>query len=107
MGGWNAPGMASPGAGAGGAGRIVEVHDPAWQDALARVPHDVYHLPGYARVEADVNGATPVAFVHAGERSTFLLPLLLRPVPGSAPRRRDLALRLPRPGQRRPPGRRR
>ena len=28
--------------------------------------------------------ATPVAFVHSGERHTFLLPLLLRAVPGSA-----------------------
>jgi hypothetical protein len=67
-----------------GVGRIVGMDDPAWEDALARVPHDVYHLPGYARVEAEVNDATPVAFVHVGERSTFLLPLLLRPVPGSA-----------------------
>src|SRR3954463_13529209 len=76
--------MTSGGAGVHGVGRIVGMDDPAWEDALARVPHDVYHLPGYARVEAEVNDATPVAFVHVGERSTFLLPLLLRPVPGSA-----------------------
>ena len=75
--------MASRGGGDCGAGRIVDAGDPAWDGALARVPHDVYHLPGYARVEADVQAATPVAFLHTGERHTFLLPLLLRPVPGS------------------------
>ncbi len=76
--------MASRGGGGCGAGRLVEPGDPAWEDALARVPHDVYHLPGYSRVEAEVLAATPVAFVYRGERHTFLLPLLLRPVPGSA-----------------------
>jgi hypothetical protein len=76
--------MASRGGGECGAGRIVEAGDPAWDAALARVPHDVYHLPGYARVEAEIQDATPVAFVHRGDRHTFLLPLLLRPVPGSA-----------------------
>jgi hypothetical protein len=75
--------MASRGGADGGAGRIVEAGDPAWDDTLARVPHDVYHLPGYARVEAEVQQATPVAFLHTGERHRFLLPLLLRPVPGS------------------------
>ena len=75
--------MARPRDGDGGAGRLVEVGDPAWDDALARVPHDVYHLPGYARVEAEVQDALPVAFVHAANERTFLLPLLLRPVPGS------------------------
>src|SRR5919199_2565993 len=75
--------MASPGEGDGGAGRIVEAGDPAWDDALARVPHDVYHLAGYARVEAEAQQARPVAFLHTGERHTFLLPLLLRSVPGS------------------------
>jgi Acetyltransferase (GNAT) domain len=75
--------MASPGEGDGDAGRFVEAGDPAWDEALARVPHDVYHLPGYARVEAEVQDATPVAFLHTGARHTFLLPLLLRPVPGA------------------------
>jgi hypothetical protein len=75
--------MARPGGGDCGVGRIVEPGDSAWADAVARVPHDVYHLPGYARVEAEVQAATPVAFVHTGKRHTFLLPLLLRPLPGS------------------------
>lgn len=75
--------MAGGGGGDGGRGRLVEAGDPSWDDALSRIPHDVYHLPGYARVEAEIHAATPVAFVHTGERHTFLLPLLLRPVPGT------------------------
>ena len=73
--------MAS-GGGDDGVGRLVEPGDPAWDAALERVPHDVYHLPGYARVDAGLAGGTPVAFVHDGGRHTFLLPLVLRPVPG-------------------------
>jgi CelD/BcsL family acetyltransferase involved in cellulose biosynthesis len=33
-------------------------------------------------VDAGLAGGTPVAFVHDGGRHTFLLPLVLRPVPG-------------------------
>ena len=73
--------MASVG-GSTGDGRLVDPDDPEWAAVLERVPHDVYHLPGYARVDAGLAGGTPVAFVRDAGRHAFLLPLVLRPVPG-------------------------
>ena len=68
----------------GGEGALVEPGDPCWDAALAAVPHDVYHLPGYARVDAELAGGRPVAYVHRRGDRTLLLPLVLRPVPGTA-----------------------
>ncbi len=55
---------------------------PLWQNMLAAVRHDVYHLPEYCALWARREGGRPAAFFaesDAGER--FLLPLIVRPVP--------------------------
>jgi hypothetical protein len=64
-------------------GALLEPGDPAWADALRRVHHDVYHLPGYVTLDARLSGGTPVAFRYDEMGQVFLLPLVLRPVPGT------------------------
>ena len=64
-------------------GALLEPADPAWADALRRVHHDVYHLPGYVTLDADRSGGTPVAFRYDEMGQVFLLPLVLRPIPGT------------------------
>ena len=64
-------------------GALLEPGDPAWADALRRVPHDVYHLPEYVTLDARLSGGTPVAFRYDERGQVFLLPLVLRPVPGT------------------------
>lgn len=61
---------------------LVGAGSTAWDDALGRLRHDVYHLPGYGRVDAGP-GEEPVAFVHREGDSVFLLPLVLRPIEDS------------------------
>jgi hypothetical protein len=61
--------------------RFVEPGDPAWTRFLSKVPHDVYHLPGYVAVEAArVDGEAGALIVEAGDRG-LLIPLVLRPLP--------------------------
>ncbi|GIF38456.1 GNAT family N-acetyltransferase [Actinoplanes xinjiangensis] len=64
-------------------GALLEPADPAWADALRRVHHDVYHLPGYVTLDAHLSGGTPVAFRYDEMGQVLLLPLVLRPVPGT------------------------
>ncbi|MEV4348652.1 GNAT family N-acetyltransferase [Actinoplanes sp. NPDC049596] len=60
---------------------ILKPDDRAWADTLARVRHDVYHLPEYARLDAGLPETRPIAFRYAEADRVLLLPLLLRPVP--------------------------
>jgi hypothetical protein len=53
----------------------------AWSDALGRVRHDVYHLPEYVRLDADLSGGTPAAVRYDDGSHLLLLPLVLRDVP--------------------------
>lgn len=59
---------------------LIEPTDPRWQDMLA-LRHDVYHLPGYGRLESmRLGGEVFGAYVEQpGVR--LLLPLIRRPVP--------------------------
>lgn len=56
----------------------LEVDDPGWRAALARLPHDFYHLPEYSKLEGATQAAQPRAFgFREGDREVFL-PYLLR-----------------------------
>ncbi len=57
--------------------------DPRWAHFLDNSPHDFYHLPSYARMVSKYEGGTPVAFYAEAGESSFLLPLLIRPLPES------------------------
>jgi hypothetical protein len=63
---------------------ILEPGDAAWGESLARVPHDVYHLPGYARV-CETHEPWPVRLAAVTLRGDVLLqPFMLRPLPRDA-----------------------
>ena len=60
-------------------GALLETGDTAWAEALRRVRHDVYHHPDYVKLAE----GTPAAFRYDEGDHLMLLPLLLRPVPGT------------------------
>jgi len=63
----------------------LELDDPRWSGALARLPHDFYHRPEYVGLDADWNHARPMAFLaRAGEAELFV-PYLLRRCEGLGP----------------------
>lgn len=57
--------------------------NPAWTAFLEAVPHDFYHLPGYVRLCADREGGEATAFLAREGGAALLIPLVLRPVPGT------------------------
>jgi hypothetical protein len=66
--------------------------DPAWPAVLRMMPHDLYHLPDYARVEAARMGAEALGFWAQRDDRAFFVPVLLRdcpPLGGSGDGRRD------------------
>jgi hypothetical protein len=62
-------------------GALLEPDDTAWAEALDRTRHDIYHLPSYARLDAQLSGGTPLAFRYDEADHVMLLPLILRPIP--------------------------
>jgi hypothetical protein len=64
-------------------GALLEPDDTAWAEALDRTRHDIYHLPGYARLDARLTGGAATAFRYDEAGHVLLLPLILRPVPGT------------------------
>jgi hypothetical protein len=64
-------------------GVLLDPDSPRWQDALARAAHDVYQRPGYVRFDAAYAGGTPVAYCYESGPHVFLLPLVLRGIPGT------------------------
>jgi hypothetical protein len=62
---------------------LVPPSSPHWAAVRRRVPHDVYHDPGYLALDADYTGGRAVAFVYREAEHALLLPLVLQPIPGS------------------------
>lgn len=60
---------------------FITPSDRRWKDTLAAVPHDFYHLPEYLRFCERWEGGEAGAFWAESGGSSFLLPLLLRPIP--------------------------
>ncbi len=56
--------------------------DSAWRQTLARLRHDVYHLPAYVRVSARHEGGTSRAFLADERDQQLLVPLLIKPLDG-------------------------
>jgi CelD/BcsL family acetyltransferase involved in cellulose biosynthesis len=63
---------------------FVEPSDPRWAETLARVPHDVYHLPDYVAVEARRQGGRALAYFAAEGEHRLLIPLVVRPIEPAA-----------------------
>ena len=63
--------------------RWVEIDDPAWNETLASLDHDVYHLAEWTAAEAGLVGGTPRAFSFISGDDRLFLPLVFRPIPGT------------------------
>ena len=61
---------------------FIHPMDERWAGALAVARHDVYDTPAYLVADAGGQGAEPSGFFAADGDRIFLLPLLLRTVPG-------------------------
>jgi len=62
---------------------LLAAPDAAWAEALARLRHDVYHLPQYVQLDARMAGGTAAAFRYDEAGHVLLIPLIVRPVPDS------------------------
>lgn len=62
---------------------LVDASSSDWEEALALVAHDVYHLPQYSMVDLGHAPGRPMAFVYTDGRQVFVLPLQFRPIPGT------------------------
>jgi hypothetical protein len=60
---------------------LISPDDCRWSRVLARVPHDVYHVPEYTALAAKHEGGMPIAFYAESAGREMLCPLLLREVP--------------------------
>ncbi len=60
--------------------KFVSSFDPEWGEALAKVRHDYFHLPGYLQASASHEGGESVAFLLEAQDYGMLVPLLKRPL---------------------------
>mgnify|MGYP000055982938 CR=1 FL=1 len=61
---------------------LLDSKDPRWLEMLAGTPHEFYHLPGYAELEAArMGGAARAVWVEDSGRQ-WLLPLVVRSLKG-------------------------
>jgi hypothetical protein len=62
---------------------ILSASDPAWDEALTRVPHDIFHTALYHRAPALGVSGTPEAFLFQENDQTFLWPYYRVPIPAA------------------------
>lgn len=58
--------------------QIIDLDDPLWRQTLAKLRHDVYHLPAYIAAEAQRTQTTAAAAVITDDNRVLFLPYLLR-----------------------------
>ena len=58
--------------------QIIGPRDSAWEEALARTPHDVYHTAAYVATEGRRIDAQPAAVVVTSGAQQLFLPYLIR-----------------------------
>ncbi len=66
------------------AGELIGPDSPRWRGALDNCWHQVYQLPEYVRFDAELTGASPVAFLYTEGDYVLLLPFAVRPIPGTS-----------------------
>lgn len=59
---------------------LLSPNDERWGEVLQTLPHEFYHWPRYAALEAERIGGEGVALVVEGEGNMFFLPLIQRPI---------------------------
>ena len=62
---------------------FISPDDPRWQRYLESNWHDFYHLPDYVKLCAYHEGGIPIAFYAQYRGASFLVPLIIRPLPES------------------------
>jgi hypothetical protein len=60
--------------------RFIHPDCPCWHEYLEGVPHDFYHLPGYARICAEQERGEPLAFVAEDGEHRLFVPLIIRKI---------------------------
>lgn len=68
----------------------LSADDPRWPEIIGRVPHDVYHLPGYARVCATHERWEVRLAVAESEGDALVMPFMLRDLPEDLPGSRGI-----------------
>lgn len=58
--------------------KILDIGDRQWKNILAKIRHDIYHLPEYNLIEANRTNTIPQAFLAREGDKLFFLPYLLR-----------------------------
>ncbi len=83
---------------------LLAATDGRWQEALERVPHDVYHTAAYHRAPALDTSGEPRAFLYREGEQVFLWPYVLMPI-AEAPGCHDVSSVYGYPGPVSSPGR--
>jgi hypothetical protein len=63
--------------------RLIDPDDSEWAGLLEQIPHDFFHLPSYTTFAARHEGGEPKAMLVREGPHELLLPLVVRPIPGS------------------------
>jgi len=61
---------------------FITSSDQRWQSLLDAAPHDVYHLQGFTRIEAELLKGEAIAWYHEGRGNVSLIPLVSRNIRG-------------------------
>jgi hypothetical protein len=56
----------------------LHINNSAWLEVLNKIPHDIYHLPGYVNLDAERTQTIPEAFLLEDGDKIFFAPYLLR-----------------------------
>lgn len=64
--------------------------DTLWEALLVNIPHDIYHLPGYCALEADVLQGVPLAWSDQIRGVPFIIPLVERIIYSNGSIEKDL-----------------
>ncbi len=59
---------------------LLSPESPRWPGSLESLAHDVYHLPGFARLFAREEGGEALAFLAEEGSRRLLVPLIVRPI---------------------------
>jgi len=69
---------------------FINTRDSLWHQALLIASHDIYHLPGYCQLEAEVLDGIPVAWSTQIEGVQFIIPLVERVIHSNGSVEKDL-----------------
>jgi hypothetical protein len=64
-------------------GSLLDPSAREWKETLQQAAHDMYHEPDYVVLDALLYGGAPTAFHYAETGRHFLMPLIVREIPGT------------------------